>query len=203
MSVSPTRMELSRLKKRLRASQEAHKLLKDKQDELMRRFIALLRETSEIREQVNLAVKKFAVQAGLSVAGFPRKMIENLFLVKETLIFADIRLKNWMGVSVVDIEYDVKEAKPSSALISSPLLSKTEHDMRDLLPLLLQLTVTEKNCHILSNEIEALRRRVNALEHMMIPELQEDIRVIKMKLSDGERDVITRLIKVKSMNEQK
>ena len=199
MSITPTRMELSKFKKRLKTSKEAHKLLKDKQDELMRRFITLLRETNEIRKKVNLSVQVFSTQAGLSVAGFPYKMVENLFLVKETLISADINKKNWMGVSVVDIKYEVKEAKPSSALISSPLLSKTEHDMRELLPLLLQLTVAEKNCHILSKEIEMLRRRVNALEHMIIPDLIKNIRVIRMKLSDNERDTITRLIKVKTL----
>ena len=199
INVTPTRMELSRYKKRLATSKEAHRLLKDKQDELMRRFIILLKETNLIRSQVNTAIKTYSAQAGLSVAGFPYKMVENLFLVKETLISADIDKKNWMGVSVVDIKYDIKEPKPSSALISSPLLSKTEHDIRGLLPLLLQLTVSEKNCHILSKEIETLRRRVNALEHMIIPGLEKNIRTIKMKLSDGERDTITRLIKVKNM----
>jgi V/A-type H+-transporting ATPase subunit D len=199
MSVTPTKMELSRFKKRLKTSQEAHKLLKDKQDELIRRFIGLIRESKRIRAEVNAAIKEFAEHAGLSVAQFPYKMVENLFLVKETLISADIRLKNWMGVSVVDISYDVKDAKPSSALISSPLLSRTEHDTRELLPALLELTVTEKNCQILAVEIEALRRRVNALEYMISPELEDKIKVIKMKLSDSERDTITRLIKVKAM----
>jgi V/A-type H+-transporting ATPase subunit D len=201
MNVIPTKMELTKFKKRLKTSREAHKLLKDKQDELVRRFIALLRESNEIRRKVNEAVKEFSVQAGLSVAGFPYKMVENLFLVKETLITADIEQKNWMGVSIVDIEYETKESKPSSALISSPLLSRTEHDMRGMLPMLLQLTVSEKNCHILSNEIEALRRRVNALEHMVIPDLIRNIKVIRMKLSDSERDTITRLIKVKAMRD--
>ena len=200
-NVTPTRMELSKFKKRLNTSQEAHRLLKDKQDELMRRFILLLKETNVMRTQVNSAIKAYSTQAGLSVAGFPYKMVENLFLVKETLISADIRRKNWMGVSVVDIDYEVKEAKPSSALISSPLLSKTEYDVRGMLPLLLKLTVAEKNCLILSKEIEALRRRVNALEHMIIPDLKRKIRVIKMKLSDSERDTITRLIKVKTLKE--
>jgi len=193
-------MELSRFKRRLKTSREAHKLLKDKQDELIRRFIELLRETSEIRDQVNSSIKTFSTQAGLSVAGFPYKMVENLFLNKEIMISADIRKKNWMGVSVVDIKFDVEEVKPSSALISSPLLSKTEHDMRDLLPLLLQLTVSEKNCYILSSEIEALRRRVNALEHMLIPNLIRNIRTIRMKLSDNERENITRLIKIKTLH---
>ena len=199
MNVTPTRMELSRFKKRLKTSEEAHKLLKDKQDELMRSFIKLLKETNEIRGQVNQAIKTFSTQAELSVAGFPYKMVENLFLVKETLISADIKQKNWMSVPIIDIEYDVREAKPSSALISSPLLSKTEHDMREMLPRLLQLTISEKNCRILSKEIETLRRRVNALEYMIIPDLKKKIRLIKMKLSDNERDTITRLIKVKTM----
>ena len=199
MNVTPTRMELARLKKQLTTSEEAHKLLKDKQDELMRRFIELIKEANELRTQINKSVKEFAAQAGLAVAGFPYKMVENQFLVKETLISADIKQKSWMGVSVVDIEFEIQEHKPSSALISSPLLTKTEFDMREMLPLLLRLTVAEKNCHILSREIETLRRRVNALEHMVIPDLNEKIRIIKTKLSDGERDTITRLIKVKSM----
>ena len=199
MSVTPTRMELSKFKRSLKTSIEAHKLLKDKQDELMRKFISLLRETDELRKHINRSIKEFSIQAGLSVAGFPYNMVRNMFLVKETLISADIKEKNWMGISVADIEYQVSSPKPSSALISTPLLSKTEHDMRELLPSLLQLTVSEKNCHILSNEIESLRRRVNALEYMVIPDLQNKIRIIRMKLSDNERDTITRLIKVKAM----
>jgi V/A-type H+-transporting ATPase subunit D len=165
----------------------------------MRRFITLIKETHEIRSQVNRSIKIFSTQAGLSVAGYPYDMIKNMFLVKETLITADINQKNWMGVSVVDVKYEVLEAKPSAALISNPLLSKTEHDMRELLPSLLKLTVAEKNCYILSKEIETLRRRVNALEHMIIPNLQRNIRSIRMKLSDGERDTITRLIKIKTL----
>jgi len=82
MNVAPTRMELSKFKKRLRTSKEAHKLLKDKQDELMRRFIELLNETNQLRKQVNQSIKNFSTQAGLSVASFPYGMVENLFLVK-------------------------------------------------------------------------------------------------------------------------
>ena len=197
MRITPTRMELSRFSKRLKTSKEAYKLLKDKQDELVRRFIELVRETNEIRNQVNSSINTFSTQAGLSVAGFPYKMVENLFLNKEIMITADIKKKNWMGVTLADIKFDVKEVKLSSALISSPLLSKTEHDMRELLPLLLQLTEDEKNCYILSAEIEAIRRRVNALEHVIIPNLKKNIRTIRMKLSDNERENITRLIKIK------
>ena len=199
MRITPTRMELSRHKKRLKTSREAHRMLKDKQDELVRKFIDTLREIDELRNQINSAIKNFSTQAGLSVAGFPYKMVENQFLHKEIRISAQIRKKNWMGVSMVDIEYDVKEVKPSSALISSPLLMKTEHDTREMLPLLLQLTVAEKNCYILSKEIETLRRRVNALEHRLIPNLMKNIQVIRMKLSDNERENITRLIKIKSL----
>ena len=199
MRVTPTRMELSRFSKRLKTSREAHKLLKDKQDELVRRFIELVRETNEVRDSVNSSIKTFSTQAGLSVAGFPYKQVENMFLSKETMISADISKKNWMGVTIADIEFDVKEGKPPGALVSSPLLSRTVHDMRALLPQLLQLTVAEKNCYILASEIEALRRRVNALEHLVIPGLIKNIRIIRMKLSDNERENITRLIKIKTM----
>ena len=201
MNITPTRMELSKFNRHLKTSKEAHKLLKDKRDELMRKFISLLRETDELRKQINRSIKDFSIQAGLSVAGFPFKMVENMFLVRETLISADIRQKNWMGVAIADVDYQVSAPKPSSALISTPLLSKTEQDMRELLPLLLKLTISEKNCHILSNEIETLRRRVNALEYMVIPELESNIKTIKMKLSDNERDTITRLIKVKGLTD--
>jgi len=199
MRITPTRMELSKFKKRLKTAREAHKLLKDKQDELVRKFIELLRETSRIRDNVNLSIETFSTQAGMSIAGFPYRMVENMFLSKESMISADIRQKNWMGIPVADISYDVKEVRLSSALISSPLLSKTERDMRTLLPQLLQLTVSEKNCYILSGEIESLRRRVNALEHMLIPGLEKSIKIIRMKLSESERENITRLIKVKTM----
>ena len=201
-TVTPTRMELSRFKKRLKSSQEAHKLLKDKQDELMRRFISLIKETNEIRIQVNQSIKEFSEQAGLSLAGFPYKMVKNLFLVKDTLVSAKIDQKQWMGVPIVKLDFEVKDPQPSSALISSPLLSKTEHDMRDLLPVLLRLTESEKNCFLLAGEIEGLRRRVNALEHMVIPELRKNIKMIQMKLEDNERDTITKLIKVKAMKEE-
>ena len=200
MRITPTRMELSRFQKRLKTSREAHKLLKDKLDELVRRFIELIRETNELREKTNSSIKSFATQAGLSVAGFPYKMVENLFLNKEILISADIRRMNWMGVTMVDIKFNVGDVKPSSALISSPLLSRTEHEMREQLNLLLKLTLAEKNCYFLSAEIEALRRRVNALEYMIIPSLIKNIRMIKMKLSDNERENITRLIKIKSLH---
>jgi V/A-type H+-transporting ATPase subunit D len=193
-------MELSRVKKRLKVSSEAHKLLKDKQDELVRRFIALLKETHDIRKQVNASLIILSAQAGLSAAAFPYKMAESMYLSKETLISAQISEKNWMGVTIADIEYDVKTAKPSGALISNPMLMKTGRDMRELLPQLLRLTIAEKNCQMLSDEIESLRRRVNALEHMIIPNLVKTIRIIKMKLSDNERDTITRLIKVKNTN---
>lgn len=195
-------MELSKFRKRLKTSQEAHKLLKDKQDDLIRRFIALIKETNELRSQVNAAVRTSIAQSGLAVAGVPRQMVDNLSLVQESLISARVGSANIMGVDVIDIEFDVREAKPASALVTTPLLAKTGYDLRSLLPLLLRLTVSEKNCFILAQEIETLRRRVNALEHLIIPRLERNIRIIRLKLSDSERETVARLIKVKSQSEQ-
>jgi len=123
MNITPTRMELSKLKKRLRSAKEGHKLLKDKQDELMRKFIELLRETNDIRKRVNVSIKTFSTQAGLSVAGFPYKMVENLFLVKETLISADIQLKNWMFTLMVIIKPVLTALPIISGSISSGVVT--------------------------------------------------------------------------------
>ena len=198
MNITPTRMELYKLCKKLKTSQDGYKLLKDKQDELIRRFIALINKTNELRGKVNQGIRELSEEAGLSVAGFPYEMIQNLFLLKENVISSDINHKTYLGVPVVQIDYKLLNQKPSSVLVSSPLLSKTESDMRELLPSLLELTMSEKNCCFLSKEIESLRRRVNALEHMIIPQLERDIKIIKMKLSDGERETTTRLIKLKN-----
>ena len=201
MSLTPTRMELARLRARLATSSDAHKLLKDKQDELVRRFITLLRETDSLHEEVDRALEALSLQAGLSVAGLPNQLIQNMSLVRETLISTQIKRRNWMGVPLVEVSYTLADAKPSSAMVSNPLLSKSESDLRQLLPKILQLTAAEKNCQILAREIEALRRRVNALEHLVIPDLRRKMRIIRMKLAESERDTITRLIKIKSRQE--
>jgi len=199
MNVTATRMELSKYRKRLKTSEEAYKLLKDKQDDLMRRFIALIKETDTLRKEINASIRHLSTQTGLGIAGLPHQMVDNLTLAKESAVMAQIDVVNVMGVNVIDVSYTVKETRPSSALVSTPLLAKTGHEMRSLLPGLLRLTVTEKNCYILAKEIEVLRRRVNALEHLIIPELRRDIRIIRLKLSDNERETISRLIKTKSL----
>jgi len=200
MNVNPTRMELSKLKRKLKTSKEGHRLLKDKQDELMRIFIDLINETNPLRLEVNRKIREFSIKAGLSASGFQPQMLDNLFFAQETLISADIDTKNLMGVQVASIKFDVLEPKPSSVLISTPALTQTENDMTELLPLLLKLTENEKNCVILSTEIEKLRRRVNALEYMIIPDIEANIKRIRMKLDDAERDNTTRLIKIKNIS---
>lgn len=199
MNINPTRMELNKLKKALKVSKEGHKLLKDKQDELIRKFLALIHDTNDIRIVVNKKIREFSIKGGLSSASFPNEMVENMFLTQETMITADIQSRKFMGIEIAKIDFEVLPIKPTSALISTPLLTKTENDMQDLLPMLLKLTESEKNCLILSKEIEKLRRRVNALEYMVIPVQEKQIKQITMRLGDVERENITRLIKVKDM----
>ena len=199
MNINPTRMELNKLKKALKVSKEGHKLLKDKQDELIRKFLALIHDTNDIRIVVNKKIREFSIKGGLSSASFPNEMVENMFLTQETMITADIQSQKFMGIEIAKIDFEVLPIKPTSALISTPLLTKTENDMQDLLPMLLKLTESEKNCLILSKEIEKLRRRVNALEYMVIPVQEKQIKQITMRLGDVERENITRLIKVKDM----
>ncbi|MCL2547983.1 MAG: V-type ATP synthase subunit D [Symbiobacteriaceae bacterium] len=202
MIVTATRMELSRYRKRLKTSEEAHKLLKDKQDDLMRRFITMIREIDELRNLINGTIRRITTETGLTVAASPPQIMTGNALVPEPLVTAEISTSNHMGVTVVEIAFDLQEAKPGGALMSTPLLARSGFEMRNLLPSLLRLTVLEKNSYLLAGEIEVLRRRVNALEHLVIPELKKDIRAIQLKLSDSERETIARLIKMKSFTER-
>ena len=202
MSVNPTRMELTKLQKRLKASREGHKLLKDKQDEFIRVFINSLNEANKLRDKVNKLLRKYSGEIEFLAAAFPAQVNKNTFLGKNTKAYANIQHRKWMGIPLIDITYDLQELQIPSALTSSPQLMKTVRDMQEILPDLLNLTVANQNCALIAAETEVLRRRVNALEYRIIPDLEKDIRVIKMKLSDGERDTITRLIKIKNMDNE-
>ena len=193
-------MELAKLQKRLKTSKEGHKLLKDKQDEFMRVFLNYSKEANRLRGKVNEALSRYSREIGFSVSSFQPQVIRNTFLSKDITAYANIQEGKWMGIPLVNISCDVRDIKIPSALASTPQLAKTVHGMREILPDLVNLTITTENCALIAAETEVIRRRVNALEHRVIPELERNIRTIKMKLSDGERDTITRLIKIKNMD---
>ncbi|MGP6138744.1 MULTISPECIES: V-type ATP synthase subunit D [unclassified Jeotgalibaca] len=204
LNVKPTRMELASLKDRLQLSTRGHKLLKDKQDELMRRFIILIKKNNQLRDEVEAelieSMQEFVVAKSLINESF----IEELFVGSETNVTLDIQEKNVMSVIVPEMHFDVKETEVSSDVQYGYLNSSSELDdaierIETVLPKLLELSEIEKTCQLMADEIEKTRRRVNALEYRMIPQLQETIRYIQMKLEENERSAIVRMMKVKDM----
>ena len=206
LDVKPTRMELSNLKDRLAISTRGHKLLKDKQDELMRQFITLIRQNNELRaeveEELTEAMRAFVVAKSLLNESF----IEELFAVPNTSVTLDIQEKNIMSVIVPQMDFMVDEAVKEPEMQYGFLNSNSELDqaidrIKTILPKLLKLSEIEKTCQLMADEIEKTRRRVNALEYLKIPELEETIYYIEMKLEENERANITRIMKVKDMGQ--
>lgn len=203
-NINPTRMELARLSKQLGTAKRGHKLLKDKQDELMRQFILLIRKNNTLRqvveEEMTHAMKAFR----LANATINENFIEELFILPATNVSLDVTEKNIMSVVVPVMKFDYNEEYVNAPLEYGFLNSNVPLDLSierftNFLPKLLELTEIEKTCQLMSEEIEKTRRRVNALEYMTIPELEETIYFIKMKLEENERAGVTRMIKVKNM----
>lgn len=204
LNVNPTRMELTRLKKQLTTASRGHKLLKDKQDELMRRFILLVKKNNvmraEVEEELQQAMKNFSVADAL----LNDKYIEELLAVPKERVTLDVIEKDVMSVKVPIMNFQHEKDLADGPLEYGFLNSNDELDQSikkftKVLPKLLEFTEIEKTCQLMAKEIEKTRRRVNALEYMTIPQLEETIYFIKMKLEENERAEVTRMIKVKNM----
>ncbi|TFZ41401.1 V-type ATP synthase subunit D [Soehngenia longivitae] len=205
LEVNPTRMELTRLKDRLKTATRGHKLLKDKQDELMRRFIELIRENKRLREEVEKDLKEAFEAFFLASAVMSPEMLEEAIAFPKESISVDIKKKNVMSVRVPvmnfirSLENDEGSIYPYGFAQTSPELDEAISKLYSIMPKLLELAEVEKSCQLMADEIEKTRRRVNALEYRTIPELEETIRFIRMKLDENERSTIVRLMKVKEI----
>ena len=202
--VNPTRMELTRLKKKLVTATRGHKLLKDKRDELMRRFLELVKENKELRMKVEQKISNANKNFVLASAAMSDEVISAALLAPKQEVYLDIGEKNVMSVDIP--VYDIKTRTPDPNDIysygyafTSSELDDAVKSLADILPDMLKLAEIEKSCLMMASEIEKTRRRVNALEHVMIPDTQEKIRYITMKLDENERSTQTRLMKVKDM----
>lgn len=204
LNVNPTRMELSRLKKRLKTATRGHKLLKDKRDELMKQFLDIVRVSQKLRLQVEAdlieAYRGFSAASAL----MSPEMMEQTFLYPKQSVSIDMSYKNVMSVNVPVYSVQTKTQDPSDIFPYSFASTPAELDdsvmrLSNLLNDMLKLAEYEKTVKLLAQEIEKTRRRVNALEYVMIPQLNETIRYIVMKLDENERGNTTRLMKVKDM----
>lgn len=207
-AVKATRMELTRLKRKLVTARRGHKLLKDKRDGLIRQFLELVRKNYSIRKDVEEKVERSSRSFAMARALMPDQALETALLIGGAKAGVDLGKRNIVGINVP--EYHLRAQSQSSAhrypyglAFTSGDLDLAVEGVSDILPLMLELAEIEKTCYILSYEIERTRRRVNALEHVVIPETQEQIRYIKMKLDENERSSQVRIMKVKDMILQK
>ncbi|HIY01890.1 MAG TPA: V-type ATP synthase subunit D [Candidatus Blautia faecipullorum] len=202
--VNPTRMELTRQKKKLATATRGHKLLKDKRDELMRQFLELVRENKALREKVEKGLEAVNKNFVLAKAASSDQVLNTALLAPKQEVYLEAGVKNVMSVEVPVFTTSTRSADEGDifsygfAFTSSDLDGAVE-SLQELLPDMLKLAQVEKSCQLMAAEIEKTRRRVNALEYVMIPDAQEKIRYITMKLDENERSTQIRLMKVKDM----
>lgn len=202
--VNPTRMELTRLKKKLTTARRGHKLLKDKRDELMRQFLELVRENQMLRQKVEKGIAKANLDFALAAAVMNDAAVKTALLAPKQSVSATVTSKNIMSVDVPSFQYQTRTVDSSDIFSygfvdTSVDLDTAVASLSAVFPDMLKLAETEKSCTLLASEIEKTRRRVNALEHVLIPEYTEKIRYISMKLDENERSTQIRLLKVKDM----
>ena len=207
LNKNPTRMELKKLKARLKTAQRVHKLLKDKTDEMVRRFSVLAREIKKLRAETEGDVVRVLKQFSLARGLMPKKDIELLFSMPSVSVEPECGLGNFMNLEVPKIVLEERK-DASSPLPYSYVDVTSEADYAvelagEVLDKLVRLAEQEKILRMLAVEIERSKRRVNALEYVLIPDLEETIRYISMKLEENERAGLTRLMKVKDMIEAK
>ena len=202
--VNPTRMELTRLKKKLATATKGHKLLKDKRDELMRQFLDMVKLNKQLREKVEKAITEANKNFVLASASMSQEALNASMIAPKQEVLLSVGSRNIMSVNVP--EYKLNYRTPEQSDIFCYGLAFTSCDLDDavsslseILPDMLKLAEVEKSCQLIADEIEKTRRRVNALEHVMIPETNRSIKYISMKLDENERATQTRLMKIKDM----
>ena len=203
LKVNPTRMELKKIQGRYQTARKGHKLLKDKRDELMRQFLEVVREDKVLRERVEAALSH--VYGSFSVAGAvsdPQMLKEALMCPKKDCSI-DVSHKNVMSVIVpvfhVAVSENGADACNYGLAFTSGELDAAVSELSGIQEDLIRMAELEKSAQLLAEEIERTRRRVNALEYIMMPSYLETIKTIKMKLDENERGNTTRLMKVKDM----
>ena len=202
--VNPTRMELTKQKKKLATAMRGHKLLKDKRDELMRQFLELVRENRALREKVEEGILKANKDFVLARAGMDDEAVNAAFMAPRQSVQLEAGSRNVMSVDVPVFQFWTKTADENDIYSYGYAFTSSDLDgavtsLSAVLQDMLKLAEVEKSCQLMASEIEKTRRRVNALEHVMIPSAQENIKYIQMKLDENERSTQIRLMKVKDM----
>ncbi len=203
-TITPTRMVLNQMKGRLKTASRGHKLLKDKRDELMRQFMDVVRRNKELREKVEAGLTEAFAALQVASAVMSPDMLEQSLIYPRQSVALEMSYKNIMSVNVPVYDFKTRSADPGE--IYPYGFAQTSGELDDALSALsrvftdmLELAQVEKTMQLLAQEIEKTRRRVNALEYVMIPDLQKNIKYISMKLEENENSTKVRLMKVKEM----
>ena len=203
-TINPTRMELTRLKGRLKTARRGHKLLKDKRDELMKQFMDVIREDRSLRKRVEEGLMRAHGAFTVAAALMSPEMLEQSLLYPKQSVELDMTFENIMSVDVPRYQFRTKsqdpgEIYPYGFAQTSGELDDAVDAMAGVFQDMLRLAEMEKTSQLLAEEIEKTRRRVNALEYVKIPQMEESIKYITMKLDENERANTIRLMKVKEL----
>ena len=203
-TVSATRMELTRLKGRLKTAVRGHKLLKDKRDELMKQFLDVVRENRAVRLRVEEGLKQAHASFTVASALMSAEMLEQALLYPKQSVELGMTTKNIMSVNVPEYHFSTAgggsgDIYPYGFATTSCELDDAVESLSTVFQDMLRLAQIEKTTQLLAEEIEKTRRRVNALEYVMIPQMEESIKYISMKLEENDRNSTIRLMKVKDM----
>lgn len=197
-------MELNKQKKKLVTAVKGHKLLKDKRDELMRQFLDLARENMALRLKVEEGIANANKNFVIAKAGMSEQILNTALMSPKQEVYLEAGKKNVMSVDIPVFQSQTRTADANDIYsygfaFTSGDLDGAVKSLADILPDMLRLAEVEKSCQLMAAEIEKTRRRVNALEHVIIPEAQNNIKYITMKLDENERSTQIRLMKVKDM----
>ena len=201
--VNPTRMELTKQKKKLLSATRGHKLLKDKRDELVRQFMDLIKENMELRLKVEKGIKNANMEFAIARAGMSEQVLNTALMASKKSLNINQGVKNVMSVDIptfsTNDEISGNDIYSYGYAFTAGDLDDAVYSLSTVFEDMLKLAEVEKSCQLMATEIEKTRRRVNALEHVIIPEEMENIKYITMKLDENERSTQIRLMKVKDM----
>jgi len=198
--VNATRMEYNKIRDRLRSSQRGHKMLKSKRDDLVKHFVVLARQNRDLREIIEKKMAAVYESFLIAEALMSPAALEDALMFPRQLSSVEADTQNLMGVDIPVYKYSTKgDIYPYGLYSTSGELDIAVEEMSELVPQLLELAQIEKSLQLLAREIEKTRRTVNALEYVRIPNLQQTVKYIRMKLEGNEQSNTTRLMKVKDM----
>lgn len=201
--VNPTRMELTRQKKKLMSATRGHKLLKDKRDELVRQFMDMIKENMRLRLKVEEGLKRANREFAVARAGMSEEVLNTALMANNKSLEIKQDYKNIMSIDIPQFraktEIGGRDIYSYGYAFTAGDLDDAVYSLSNVFSDMIKLAEIEKSCQLMASEIEKTRRRVNALEHVIIPQALDNIKYITMKLDENERSTQIRLMKVKDM----